>query len=117
MISHNSIDYGNVNIENKWICGFCKKHYSKNYPYKSHLKRCLVHTEEQHDRYDMIGDLIGNLKTELTAEFKTELNNMLIELKQEIKPYIQSHNHQQHQNKSKPSSMIGNMIHQLNLKK
>ena len=110
MIHHNFIDYGNVNIENKWICGFCKKHYSKNYPYKSHLKRCLVHTEEQHDRYDMIGDLIGNLKIELTAEFKTELNNMLIEFKQEIKPHIYSHSNQQHQNKP---NMI-NMMRQLN---
>ena len=110
MISNDSIDSINENIENKWTCGFCKKCYSKKYPYKSHLKRCLIHTEEKHDRYDMIGDLIGNLKIELTAEFKTELNNMLIELKQEIKPYINSHSHQQHQNKPH----IMNMIRQLN---
>ena len=110
MISNDSIDSINENIENKWTCGFCKKCYSKKNPYKSHLKRCLIHTEEKHDRYDMIGDLIGNLKIELTAEFKTELNNMLIELKQEIKPHIYSHSNQQHQNKPN----LINMMRQFN---
>ena len=101
MTSNNSTDSGNINMENKWVCNFCKKYYSKNYPYTSHLKRCLVHTEEQHDRYDMLGDLIVNLMEELTTEFRTELTNMLIELKQEMKQHIKSDSHQQHQIKPK----------------
>ena len=89
----------NFDTNNKWQCPKCLKYYSKNYPYKSHLKRCLVHTEEQHDRYDMLGDLIGSLKDELTNEFRTELTNMLIELKQEMKQHIQVHANQQHKPK------------------
>ena len=78
----------NKDTDNKWQCPKCLKYYSKNYPYKSHLKRCLVHTEEQNDRCDMLGDLIDNLKNELTNEFKTEFKNMLIELKQDMKQQI-----------------------------
>ena len=88
----------NKDTDNKWRCPKCLKYYSKNYPYKSHLKRCLVHTEEQNDRCDMLGELIDNLKNELTNEFKTELTNMLIELTQDMKQYIKL-DAQQHQPK------------------
>ena len=84
MTCSNNIDNDN-NIDNKWECKFCKKYYSKNYPYKSHLKRCLVHQEDMDNKYDMLGDLMTDLKNELKHDFKNELFKMINEIKDEVK--------------------------------
>ena len=72
------------NMPSKWTCQFCKKIYSNNYPYKEHLKRCLIHVEERQDKHEMLSTLMETLKEELTKEFKNdfkiEINKMLIEL-------------------------------------
>ena len=76
------------NIPSKWTCQFCKKEYSHNYPYKAHLKRCLIHNEEREDKNDILNALMESMKIELTNNLKTEINNMLIELKNDMKTHI-----------------------------
>ena len=73
---------------------FVKKYYSKNYPYKSHLKRCLVHSEEQENKFDMLGDLMTDLKNELKHDFKNELFKMINEIKDEVKNDVKKINYQ-----------------------
>ena len=83
----------NENMPSKWICSFCKKSYSHNYPYKEHLKRCIICVQEQEYKNDKINLLMDALKIEL----KNDINNMLIELKNDIIPLI---NNQSTQKKS-----------------
>ena len=93
MTCSNNIDNDN-NIDNKWQCGFCKKYFSKNYPYKSHLKRCLVHQEDMDNKYDMLGDFMTDLKNELKNDFRNELFKMINELKNEVKNNVKTNNYQ-----------------------
>ena len=87
------ITYEN-NINNKWQCLKCLKYYSKNYPYKSHLKRCLVYQEEQENKFDMLGDFMTDLKNELKHDFKNELFKMINEIKDEVKNDVKKINYQ-----------------------
>ena len=89
----NNINNDN-NIDNKWRCPKCLKYYSKNYPYKSHLKRCLVHQEDMDNKYDMLGDLMTDLKNELKHDFKNELFKMINEIKDEVKNDVKKINYQ-----------------------
>ena len=78
----------NENMPSKWICQFCKKLYSHNYPYNEHLKRCIIHVQEREDKNDITNTLMEALKIEL----KNDINNMLIELKNDIMPLINNNN-------------------------
>ena len=72
----------------KWCCPHCKKTYSKTYRYKTHLIRCLVHTENANTYNDMSSDMLLELKHELKTNLSNDIRNMIIELKHEIQNII-----------------------------
>jgi hypothetical protein len=72
----------------RWHCHFCKRNYSHNYAYKTHLQRCVVHREEMDTKYDMLGDIMCELKQELRKDFQLELTKICHEMRNEIKQTI-----------------------------
>ena len=93
MTCSNNIDNDN-NIDNKWQCPKCLKYYSKNYPYKSHLKRCLVHQDHLDTKYSLMGDMVSELKEELMTDFRNELFKMINEIRNDIKHDVKITNYQ-----------------------
>lgn len=77
-----------TNDNDKWTCKHCHKTYSKNYKYKVHLTKCLVHQERCNMEQEML--------TELRNEFKTQLSKLLDEIRNDFKENV------------KPNSYISN---------
>ena len=76
----------NIDVkDNKWCCPQCGKYYSKNYPYKSHLKRCLIHNEKINAHSEFLGEMLSELKDDLKDEFKRNFVDMINDLKNELK--------------------------------
>ena len=71
---------------NKWCCNFCKKEYSHNYKYKSHLRRCFVHCQHIEQNNNIMLELKTELKNELRDLFHGMLNEIKGELQQQIQP-------------------------------
>jgi hypothetical protein len=87
----------NQSINDRWTCPKCEKAYSKNYSYKSHLKRCVVHTSDADTKCDLLGGMLSELKQELRNDIKHELVSMLNNIRQDITRDIQNI-HIQHDN-------------------
>ena len=75
--------------DNKWCCPKCGKYYSKNYKYKTHLIRCLVHQEKLEKEYDVM--------VEVKQELKDELRKTFMDMLDEIKTDLTNKVNQQHQ--------------------
>ena len=70
----------------KWKCQFCKKEFSHNYKYKTHLKRCLVHCQHIEQNNNIMLELKTELKNELRGLFHDMLNEIKGDLQQQIQP-------------------------------
>ena len=70
----------------KWRCEFCKKEFSHNYKYKTHLKRCLVHCQHVEQNNNIMLELEIELKNELRDLFHGMLNEIKGDLQQQIQP-------------------------------
>jgi len=83
-------DNTSINLESNktWICPHCKKTYSKNYKYKVHLKKCLVHQDHLDTKYSLMGDLMNDLKEELLSDFKHQLSELVSDIRTEFKSNV-----------------------------
>ena len=81
-----------VDTEKTWVCQHCYKTYSKNYKYKIHLKKCLVHQDHIDTKYSLMGDLMNDLKKELVIDFKHQLSELIQEIRSEFKHNAKSNN-------------------------
>ena len=70
----------------RWTCHFCKKEFSHNYKYKTHLKRCLVHCQHIEQNNNIMLELKIELKDELRGLFHDMLNEIKGDLQQQIQP-------------------------------
>ena len=83
MAAHNSmVDQVELKEDNnlKWTCPHCKKHYSKNYKYKTHLEKCLVYQSMCERQYDVLLEIKSDLKQQLSDMF----TDMILKLKRDI---------------------------------
>jgi hypothetical protein len=62
--------------DNRWTCSFCHKNYSLKYPYKKHLKKCLVHSSKVEKELDIMVQLKNELKEEFIKMFQITLNEI-----------------------------------------
>jgi hypothetical protein len=72
----------------KWKCQFCKKEFSHNYKYKTHLKRCLVHCQHVEQNNNIMLELKTELKDELRLLFHGMLNEIKGDLQANVKQVI-----------------------------
>lgn len=79
-----SLNHTTTNNNKRWECQFCKNSYSLAYPYKSHLKRCLVHSKDNDIKNKCLGNLVNELKVELHKEFHEQLLIMLEDMRHDI---------------------------------
>ena len=84
---------------NTWVCPHCVKTFSRNYKYKSHLKRCLCFKPIKDHHQQAIIEIKAELKTELTNMFRDAIDELRKELKSSVNqpPLVnyQQVNHQQ----------------------
>ena len=73
-----------------WICPHCCKTYSKNYKYKTHLTKCLVHQDHLETKYSLMGDLMNDLKEELLSDFKHQLSELVSDIRSEFRNNVKS---------------------------
>ena len=76
------------NKNDKWTCQFCKKQFSHNYKYKTHLKRCLVHCQHVEQNNNIMFELKTELKDELLGLFYDMLNEIKGDLQTNVKQVI-----------------------------
>ena len=69
---------------NNWTCPHCYKHFSLNYKYKSHLKRCLCFKPIKDHHQQAIIEIKTELQTELTNMFRDAIDELRKELKSSI---------------------------------
>ena len=70
--------------KSRWKCPKCEKYYSKNYSYKNHLKRCVVHADHIDTKYQLLGDMLLELKQELKHDFNNSLLSMLNTIREDM---------------------------------
>ena len=74
-------DSNSPNNDNRWVCKFCHKSYSHNYPFKKHLQKCLVHTSKSEHEQTIMRELKAELKEQFTHMFQQALNDMKIDMR------------------------------------
>ena len=69
-------DSNSPNNDNRWVCKFCHKTYSHNYPFKQHLQTCLVHATKTEHEQVIMRELKSKLKEQFTYMLQQALNDM-----------------------------------------